>query len=248
MGTGIRPTGLDNAAAALRYLERRQEVVANNLANINTDGFKGERAFARLLSDGSTPAVETATDFRAGPMTNTGAPLDLAIARDGFFVAQGTTPGATGERLTRGGSLHLDDQSRIVDQAGHPLLGEADDAGGVEGPIVVPHATKALTVKEDGAVLADGKQIARLRIETAPTGSRLQHEGGGLFIPGATRQRLAPADRSVRQGSREESNVGSIDSLVDMIAVQRAYASVQKTISTIDSARGIAVTELGKPS
>ena len=57
MGIGIRPTGVDNAAAALRYLERRQEVVANNLANVSTDGFKGERAFARLLADGSTPSL-----------------------------------------------------------------------------------------------------------------------------------------------------------------------------------------------
>ncbi|MCX5764019.1 MAG: flagellar hook-basal body complex protein, partial [Gemmatimonadetes bacterium] len=97
MGIGIRPTGVDNAAAALRYLERRQEVSANNLANVSTDGFKGERAFARLLADGSTPTAETATDLRAGALTATNNPLDLAISGKGFLVVQ--TP--TGEKLTR---------------------------------------------------------------------------------------------------------------------------------------------------
>jgi flagellar basal-body rod protein FlgF len=244
MGSGIRPTGLDNAAAALRYYERRQEVVANNLANVNTDGFKAERAFARLMSDGSTPAIETATDFRAGPITTTGAPLDLAIVRDGFFVAQSDS----GERFTRGGSLHLDDKRQLVDQGGHPLLAEPDAAGNGGGPIVIPANAQSITINESGLVSADGKELGRLRVENVPAGTRLQHDAGGLFIPGTARQRIAPADRSIRQGAREESNVGSITALVDMIAVQRAYASVQKVLTTIDSARSIAVSELAKPN
>jgi len=243
MGSGIRPTGLDNAAAALRYYERRQEVVANNIANVTTDGFKGERAFARLLSDGSTPSIETATDFRTGPITATGAPLDLAIQRDGFFVAQT----ANGERLTRGGALHLDDARQLVDPSGHPMLGEPDASGKSE-PIVIPANTKEITVSAAGVVSADGKDVGQLRMEKVAAGSRLQHDGDGLFIPSGTRASLATEDRSVRQGAREESNVTSVSALVDMIAVQRAYASVQKVISTLDSARGIATTELAKPN
>ncbi len=244
MGSGIRPTGLDNATAALRYYERRQEVVANNLANVNTDGFKGERAFARLLSDGSTPAIETATDFRSGPITQTGAPLDLALGRGGFFVAQ---TGA-GERLTRGGSLHLDDARRLVDQSGNALLAEKDVAGNAGGPIEVPANARTITVSDSGMVSADGKDLGRLRVENVPAGTRLQHDAGGLFIPAGARTLVPPEDRAVHQGAREESNVSSVGSLVDMIAVQRAYASVQKVISTIDSARSIAVTELAKPN
>lgn len=244
MGSGIRPTGLDNAVAALRYYERRQEVVANNLANVNTDGFKGERAFARLMSDGSTPAIETATDFRAGPITATGAPLDLAISGDGFFVAQT----AQGERFTRGGSLRLDDARRLVDQGGHPLLAEPDAAGNGGGPVVVPADARTITVSAAGIVNADGKDLGRLRLESVPAGTRLQHDAGGLFVPGAARTSVAPDARTVRQGAREESNVGSVAALVDMIAVQRAYASVQKVLTTIDSARSIAVSELAKPN
>jgi flagellar basal body rod protein FlgG len=244
MGTSIRTGGLETAAAALRYWERRQDVLANNLANVSTDGFKGERAFARLLGDGRTPAIETATDFRNGPMTATGAPLDLAVGRDGFFVVQ--TP--LGERLSRGGALHLDTKGQLVDQSGNLVLGEADPQGGTRGAVVLPAHVASIVIDEAGAVIADGHQVARLRLETVPAGSSLQHEAAGLFAASGARTRVELAQRTIRQGVREESNVGTVSSLVEMIAVQRAYASVQKVLTTIDSARGIAVTELGKPA
>ena len=243
MGSSIRPTGFDSAAAALRYWERRQEVVANNLANVNTDGFKGERTFARLLGDGNTPAIDAVTDFRAGPITTTGAPLDLAIVRDGFLVA--STP--NGERLVRGGSLHINEQRQLVDASGNPLLGEQDPRGGTAGPVVIPQFAGVVTIDHGGAVVADGTQVARLRMERVAPGIRLQHEEGGRFLPPANRERMALEARTLRQGAIEESNVGSVDSLVDMIAIQRGYASVQKVLTAIDSARGIAATELAKP-
>jgi flagellar basal-body rod protein FlgF len=84
----------------MHYWERRQEVLANNLANANTDGFKAERVFARLMGDAMT-AGDTRTDRTAGTLRQTHAPLDLALADDGFFVVE--TP--DGERLTRGGSF-----------------------------------------------------------------------------------------------------------------------------------------------
>ncbi len=243
MGIGIRPTGVDNAAAALRYLERRQEVSANNLANVSTDGFKGERAFARLLADGSTPTAETATDLRAGTLTATNNPLDLAISGKGFLVVQ--TP--TGEKLTRSGALHIDDARRLVDVTGNPVLGETGAQSDATTPIIIPATVKSITFSSNGAVMADGTQIGKLRVEDVPAGAKLQHEGNGLFAAPAGRTPVGDADRTVRQGMREESNVNSVEAMVDMIAVQRAYASVQKVMTTIDSARGIATTELGKP-
>ncbi|MFI5309622.1 MAG: flagellar hook-basal body protein [Gemmatimonadales bacterium] len=243
MGTSVRPNGIGTAAAALRYLERRQEVVSNNLANVNTDGFKGERAFSRLLEDGQTPAMQTATDLRAGPLATSGAPLDLAITGEGFFVVQT----AGGERLTRGGSMRIDDQHRLVDASGQPVLGEADPKGGTNGPVVLPANASAISVDSGGAVTVDGHQIARLRLERVGAGARLQHEANGVFAASSQTERVPTGERTVRQGAREESNVSTIESLVDMISVQRAYASVQKVLSTIDSARGLATTELGKP-
>ncbi len=242
MGTAIRPTGIDNVAAAMRNLERRQEIVANNLANVSTDGFKGERAFARLLSDGVTPAVDTATDFRSGPITQTGAPLDLAITGSGFFVVQSPA----GERYSRGGSLRLDDNGQIVDANGHALLGENED-GSPTGPIVVPPDSKDIHITASGAVFTGATQLGQLRLESVSAATRLQHDAGGLFLPPTTRTPIPTDERTIRQGAREESNVTSIESLVDMISIQRAYASAQKVMTTIDSARGISVTEIGKP-
>jgi flagellar basal body rod protein FlgG len=244
MGTSVGVSGIETAAAALRYWERKQEVLANNLANVNTDGFKGERTFAHLLGDGRTPVIDTMTDLSTGPMTATGAALDLAIEGDGFFVVQT----AGGERLTRGGGLRLDSEGRLTDVSGNPLLGEVDELGGTEGPVVLPPNAVLIQISPSGAVVADGRQVARLRLETVPAGIRLQHEAAGLFAAPATRTSIVVANRTIRQGVREESNVGSVSSLVEMIDVQRAYASVQKVLTTIDAARGIAVTELGKPT
>jgi flagellar basal-body rod protein FlgF len=230
--------GLTSAAASLRYWERRSEVTAHNLANASTDGFKAERVFGRLLGAGGEggTVAQTATDLRAGTLRTTDNPLDLALGHsEGFLVVN--TP--AGERFTRGGSFRLDTERRIVDAAGRPLLGE-------NGPITVPVGAR-VAVAADGAVTADGKPLDRLRLERPGAGAALAHEGGTLFVPDAGRRPMAAVERQVRQGAVEESNVNPVSSMVDMIAVQRAYASVQKAVTTLDAVRGTAASELGKP-
>jgi flagellar basal body rod protein FlgG len=228
------PPGLSSAASALRYWERRQEVASNNLANVSTDGFKGERVFAQLL-DNALPTARTSNDLRAGTLRETHDPLDVAVQGDGFLVVD--TP--NGERFTRGGTLALDNQRHLVDGSGHPVLGEA-------GPITVPDGGD-IAIDAKGTLRVDGKVVDRLRLERAGDKAELAHEGGTLFVPDANRKPLGDAERDVRQGFVEESNVNTVSSMVDMIAVQRAYASVQKAVSTIDAVRGMAVNELGKP-
>ena len=229
----MRTTGLTTAASALRYWERRQEIVANNLANVDTSGFKAERVFARAVGEGLA-AAETATDLRGGTLTQTGSPLDVALDQSQFLVV--STP--NGERLSRGGSLRLDDAGRLTDAAGNPVLGE-------HGVITVPPGE--LRIDPNGTVSADGRELDRLRMESVPTGTTLQHEGGTLFLPPANRQLVSPEARSVKQGFLESSNVNSINALVDMISVQRAYAAIQKAVVTLDGIHGTAANELGKP-
>ena len=228
-----RTNGMSSAASALRYWERRQEVVANNLANVSTDGFKGERVFARMMGD-ALPVAETATDGRAGTFRQTGNALDVAIEGDGYLVVD--TP--KGERFRRGGSFQLDAERRLVDADGNVLLGD-------KGPVKLPLGE--VTIGGDGQVRVDGKEVARLRMERTAPGVPLQHDAGTLFVPDATRLPVAPADRKLRQGFVEESNVSSVGALVDMIAVQRAYASVQKAVTTLDDIRETASNQLGKP-
>ncbi|MBI2797105.1 MAG: flagellar hook basal-body protein [Gemmatimonadetes bacterium] len=241
MGTSITPTGFDSAVAALRYWDRRQEVVASNLANVNTDGFKGERAFAHLLDESGTVAIGTATDLRPGTMRPTGQPLDVAIDGDGFLVVD--TP--QGERLSRGGTLRLDDQRRLVDPSGHLVLGDGDGSG-APAAITFPSDAAKVAIGRDGTITADGSAVGRLRVERAAPGATLTHAGDTLFAASAT-EPVAPTAYGVRQGAREESNVHPLTAMVDMIDVQRAFGTVQKALSTLDTVRGIAVTELGKP-
>lgn len=225
--------GMTRAASALHYWERRQEVVANNLANVETTGFRGQRVFARLM-EGEVTVADAQTDMRAGALRQTSSPLDFALGGDGFFVVD--TP--DGERLTRGGSFQLDAEGRIVDANGNALQGES-------GPIVASGGTISVTAQ--GSVSVDGREVGRLRIDRVPPGTELQHAGGTHFLPDPAQTPLEAADRNVRQGYLEDSNVGTIDTMVDMISIQRAYAAVQKAVVTLDGVRDTISNALGRP-
>jgi flagellar basal body rod protein FlgG len=226
--------GMRQAAHALRYWEVRQQAVANNLANVSTDGFKAERVFARMLEgEDPIPFADAATDFRSGTFRVTDQPLDLALEGDGFFVVQ--TP--EGERLTRGGSFQLDQENRIVDSSGNPILGDA-------GPVIVP--TETFEIDRLGVLRVGGEALARLRIESVPAGERLQHQGGNLFIPGESRQTAEAGSVRVRQGAVEESNVSSVGALVDMITIQRAYSAIQRAVQTLDGVHGTISSEIAR--
>lgn len=229
----LRPSGLASTASALQMLERRQAVLANNLANASTRGFKAEHPFARLLED-ARAVTDTVVDTTAGTVTQTGNPLDLALEGDGFFVTQ--TPG--GERLVRTGSFQLDAERRLVDGRGNALLGE-------EGPIVLRPG--AVTVDATGMVEVNGRPVQRLRLERVDDPARLQHEGGTQFLPDDSRRAVPAAERRVRQGALEESNVNPMLAMTAMLDLLGQFQSAQKVLTTIDAARGIAVTELAKP-
>jgi flagellar basal-body rod protein FlgF len=224
--------GMIRSANALHYWERRQEIAAHNLANADTNGFKAERVFARLIGD-AIPVADTSTDRRVGTLKPTEAPLDLALADGAFFVVE--TPG--GERLSRGGSFTLDPEGRIVDARGNFLLGE-------NGPITPGGGT--IEIDGAGVMRVDGKEVAQLRVETIPEGENLVHEEGTLVIPGENRQPQAAEERSVRQGFLEESNVSTIGSLVDLISIQRNYAAVQRAMVTLDGIRSTISNDLAR--
>lgn len=224
---------MSSAAAALQMLERRQQVLTNNLANASTRGFKAETAFARLMGN-ALAATDVSLDLSQGTLSETHNPLDLAIQGDGFFVTQTKA----GERLIRTGSFQLDPDRRLIDEHGNPVLGE-------NGPITVPPG--AVEVDATGLVKVNGRGIQHLRVEKVAAGSQLQHEGGTQFVPDATRQAIPPEQRNVRQGFVEESNVNPMTAMTQMLETLHRYGAAQKTITTLDAVRGIAVTDLAKP-
>lgn len=226
---------MDSAASALRYWERKQEVVANNLANVSTDGFKAQRVFARLLN-GMKPVAEATSDMSTGNLKQTGNTMDVAVDGPGFFVVQ--TP--NGERYTRGGSLRLDEKHQLVDVDGRPLLGVKK-----KGPLVLTDVPVEIT--SAGEVRQNGQIVDQLRMEQAPKGVELSREGESLWVPPQTRELTAPDARHVKQGYLEESNVNSMTALVDMLAVQRAYANVQKSVVEMDQIDQTITTQLARP-
>ena len=231
----MSPDGLRAGAQALRYWERRQEVVSNNLANASTHGFRGEKVFATLLADG-TVAPQAETDWRAGQLTHTGNPLDFAIEGEGFFVVAT----GEGERLVRTGSFRQDAQGRLVDVDGAALL---DESG---MPVVLPPGK--VDVGRDGTVAVDGRALATLRVVVPADLDGLMHDGGNRFRSDVALRDIDPTTRRVLQGSLEESNVETLQSMVEMITVQRNYAAVQSSMKVVDNVMGTIANQIGRVS
>jgi flagellar basal body rod protein FlgG len=230
----MRPDSLRTAADALRYWELRQQAASNNLANVETPGFKGERVFARLL-EGASPVATARTDMRQGALRPTDNPLDVAIENERqFFVVD--TP--AGERLIRGGALRLDANGVLVHASGRALLGD-------NGPIAVPPGA-TIAIEADGTVRADGNVIDRLRVDAIAGPEDIVHEAGGIFRPAGTRASVSVAERAIHQGFMEESNVDTLTSMVEMIEIQRAYAAVQGSMRSIDSVMETIANDIGR--
>ena len=116
-----------NAARTLVYYQRLQNVLANNLANAGSDGFKADRVFGQLLNDVSAPVTLPTVDLSQGSLRDTGRSLDFALEGPGFFVVQA----ANGERLIRGGPMQLDASGQLVDLPPVVLDPSAGPKGGL---------------------------------------------------------------------------------------------------------------------
>jgi flagellar basal-body rod protein FlgG len=221
---------------------RRLEVVTQDLANINTAGYKGERLVFREVLEaptkpgerigGQVAVTEQHTDFSSGSLRYSGNPLDLAILGEGFFSVQ--TP--RGVRYTRQGTFTLSPEKNLAMPSGEPLLGES-------GPIHVEGSR--VDVTSDGRVLVDGEEVDRLRIMRAQDPRRLVREGSSFFRV-EEGEMEAVKDLLLEPGSVEEANVNSIESMVALIDISRQFEAYERAMRTIDSATEKAVNEVGK--
>ena len=216
-------------------LERQLDVVANNVANVNTTGYKADSSlFEEYLNSGAhednfagpdrrvSYVQDRATfrDFSQGPAEQTKNPLDVAIDGGGFLVVQ--TGG--GERYTRDGGLQLNNNGQLVTAAGNPVLGAS-------GPIVFQPTDHDINVSPDGTItVLEGNSKAdsirgKLRLVSFPNAQKLLKEGSNLYSAG---QGPAQPDTSsqVRQGFIEKSNVNGVAEMSRMIEVTRAYTQI----------------------
>lgn len=200
-------------------LLREMQVVANNIANSATTGFRQEGLifgeYIQRTDGGASVSMATANIGQTlqvqGAPASTGNELDFAIEGDGFFLIE--TP--MGERLTRAGSFSLSAIGDMVTPDGFRVL----DAGG--GPIFIPPDTAKLGVSADGTISADGRLIGQLGLVQPLDRSELIREDGVMFrAEGGTEPAL---DSRILQGFLETSNVDPIGQIARMIEVQRAY-------------------------
>jgi flagellar basal-body rod protein FlgF len=234
-------------------LERQLDVVANNIANVNTTGYKNDSSlFEEFLTSGAhednfvgsdrrVSFVQdrgTFRDFSQGALEQTKNPLDLAIDGSAFLVVQ--TP--AGERYTRDGGLQLNNQGQLVTVAGNPVLG----AG---GPIVFQPTDHDVNVTADGTItVVEGNGTAdsirgKLRLVSFTDAQKMLKEGLNLYTAGEGSPQ--PDTKSVvRQGFIEKSNVNAVAEMSRMIEVTRAYSQIATLLQQQSDLHKTAIQQL----
>ena len=242
-----------SAAGAMAY-EQRMQVISNNLANINTSGFKKEKGHFQIIDspdsikedlkknsiskdEKQAPLwlqFETKTDFSAGVLKHTGNPLDLALEGDGFFCIKTEQ----GTQYTRNGNFSLDQDGMLVTMDGLSVLGEG-------GSINIDGNT--FTVDANGNVEVDGNLVDTIKIVGFQKQDALKKTGNSLFAI-ADNSAVESKVENIRlsQGFIELSNVNAIRMITEMVEVLRGYESYQKAIKTADEANAKSINEVGR--
>lgn len=225
-------------------LRRQMEVVANNVANMSTPGYKQQRVlFQEFLHEppGGAP-VSMVVDYgvrrdtRNGALTATGNPLDLALEGDGYFVVETLN----GPRYTRAGRFQLDNERRIVDVNGLPLLGQGGQ------PLAIPDGAADIIVRPDGTVATELGEVGQIDIVRFEDEQAMLELGSGLYS--SPEDPVAVEDTLVRQGMIEGSNVQGVVEMTQMIEISRQYQQIQKILESEHRRQLDAIKDIGTVS
>ena len=236
-------------------LHRELEVVANNIANINTTGYKAdgsvfEEFLSPVASHGDFRGADrrlsyvhdraTWHDMRPGPVQRTGNPLDLAIDGNALFVVQTSR----GERYTRNGALQINATGQLVTSDGYAVQGDG-------GPIQFQNTDNSIVISDDGTIrVREGSNTrsdsirGKLRLVRFDQAGRLQKEGSGLFAAPNDLAPLPPERTRVVQGALEQSNVRAVSEMSRMIEITRAYGMVANLLQQHADMRRTAIDRL----
>lgn len=226
-------------------LRRQMDMAANNIANMDTPGFKAQRLlFSQFMAGSDTPGgrgevsmvIDQATvrDMAPGPLTGTDNQLDVAILGDGYLVVD--TP--AGPRYTRNGRLSVDTEGRLVDVNGYPVMDRQNR------PITLPRFSEEVEITAAGEVTTDEGRAGTIRLVRFDNESAMAPLGGGLLVTNEVPKEAA--DSTLAQGMLEQSNVQPIMEMTRLIEVSRSYKSVQKLIESEHERQRTAIRELGK--
>jgi len=242
--------------------EHRLDVIANNLANASTNGYKKDsyafqdtfqrfahdylvdnKPYVRAENIFPKPYIEARTrmsgqfsDMSQGSMQPTGNSLDIALVGDGFFKVR--TP--TGDFMTRNGSFTLSSDGRLITEQGFEVLG-----GG--SAITLPRDNK-IDIDAKGVISVDGNQVGTLDLVNVSDPKSIEKVGKNLFqIRKGSKATEAPADNlQVQQGYLEKSNVEIVGEMVNMMEAQRAFEINQKIMTTTDGMESLVINKVGQ--
>jgi flagellar basal-body rod protein FlgG len=211
------------------FHELRVGAISNNLANINTTGFKRDLiSFSEVLNE-----VRSTTDFSPGPGRHTGNELDVTLNRAGFFKIQT----AEGIRYTRDGSFRLDGDGNLVNQQGDKVLGQ-------NGTILIQDGH--VTIDKDGNVLVDNETVDKILVVDFQKQEFLKKAGHSYYkYEGDAVDITSPKDVGIQQGYLEQANVNPTEEMIQMIEAFRAYESVQKAIQSMDELTNQLIADAG---
>ncbi len=255
--------GMYTAASGMLVAQSQADTIANNLANVNTNGFKqtllqvqsapSMAVYSFVNQPGLTPAQSTANapyvgqlgfgsevydtpvSFDQGSMEQTGNPLDMAISGSNGFFTIGT---AGGTRYTRDGEFLRDGNGLLATQDGDPVLG-------VNGnPIAVPNGP--FTVGTDGTITQNGQNLGQIAITQFANLTALRPQGDNFFQNTGNAGASPASAASVQQGSLEKSSTNVVRSMVDLITAERWFETNQKAVQTQDDATELAISTVGK--
>ncbi|MGE5327903.1 MAG: flagellar hook-basal body protein [Deltaproteobacteria bacterium] len=251
--------GIYTVGMGLQLQEKKMDVISNNLANVNTNGYKKDstvfNSFNSILvkrindyyvpsnpsgeignMDLSTGVGQIYTDYAQGNLINTGNSTDVCLtgSDNSFFTVEVQSENEKTEKYTRDGAFSLDSTGKLVTREGYTVLGE-------NGPITLQSQDFKITDK--GEVLENNELIGKLKIKTFKDTNLLRKVGNNLVeVEGEAEEK--PFEGKVLQGSVEGSNVNTIKEMIDMITVVRAYEANQKMLKVHDETLGRAVNDI----
>lgn len=253
--------GLYTAYTGMANEQKRLDIIANNLANAATVGYKEENVTNQAFDDVLVSKVrdsseayndrpigrmslgvklgEAYTNYSQGSLRQTGQTYDLALEGKGFFALSVMDKDQNADiKYTRNGSFTLNRDGYIVDLEGNRLMGES-------GEIMIPTDGADVVIDESGAIYVDGNYMDTILVTDFEDYNYLIKTNDTMFelVEGAT---IIPSTANIRQGFTEQSNVNVVSEMVEMIAITRAYEANQKVIQSIDQTLDLAANSVGK--
>ena len=212
-----------SVAGGLRSRMQALDIVANNIANATTAGFKADRTFQAALTDARSSNASVTrmwTDFTQGTIQSTGNSSDLALNGPGLF----TVATKSGPLYTRGGSFLVSADGELITAQGHKLLAEG-------GAPVKINPGRPFEIGPDGTVVQDGATAGKVAVVEFAPSATLEKQGGSYYKPADGQPDPKPAQARIIQRSVENSNVSAAESSVEMISIMRQFEALQKALS-----------------